>query len=109
MREDDIPLGGGNIWPILISGILMFVFYLCGWSALGTGFLILFLLAGFRSLFPVIAAFVALARLCVVLSIDGAVLGVLMIWIIILLLFEIAARCLIKEEAEKGSSEQGRK
>ena len=109
MREDDVPLGGGNIWAILISGILMFVFYLCGWSALGTGFLILFLLAGFHSLFPLIAAFIALARLCVVLSIDGTVLGVLTVWIIILLLIEFAARCLIKEEAEKGNSEQEKK
>lgn len=109
MREDDFPLGGGNIWAILISGILMFVFYLCGWSALGTGFLVLFLIAGHHSLFPLIAAFIAFARLCVVLSVDGAVLGVLVIWIIILLLSELAARCLIKEEAEKGNSEQGRK
>lgn len=109
MREDDIPLGGGNIWAILITGILMFVFYLCGWSALGTGFLVLFLIAGFHSLFPLIAAFIAFARLCVVLSVDGAVLGVLIIWIVILLLVELAARSLMKEEAEKGNSEQGRK
>ena len=92
MNYESIPLGGGNIWAILISGVLMFLFYLCGWSVVGTIFLILFLIAGFNSLFPLIAAFLALARLCVVHSVDGAVLGALIFWIVILLLFELAAR-----------------
>ena len=109
MNDEYIPLGGGNIWGILISGVLMFVFYLCGWSVMGTIFLILFLIVGFNSLFPLIAAFLALARLCVVHSVDGAVLGALIFWIIILLLFELAARCLKKEEFERGGSAPKRK
>ena len=104
MNYESIPLGGGNIWAILISGVLMFLFYLCGWSVMGTVFLILFFIAGFSSLFPLIAAFLALARLCVVHSIDGAVLGALIFWIILLLIFELAARCLIKEENEGNHS-----
>ena len=92
MNDKYIPLGGGNGWAIMATGIPMFLFYLCGWSVVGTIFLILFLIAGVNSLFPLIAAFLALARLCVVHSVDGAVLGALIFWIVILLLFELAAR-----------------
>ena len=105
----DLPMGGGNIWAILISGALMFVFFLCGWSVMGTIFLILFLIVGFYSLFPIIAAFLALARLCVVHAVDGAVLGALIFWIIILLLFEFSARYLIKEESGNGDPAEERK
>ena len=87
----------------------MFFFYLFGRSVMGTIFLILFFIAGFNSLFPLIAAFLALARLCVVLSVDGVVLGVLVFWIILLLLFELAARCLIKEENEGKNIPPGRR
>ena len=109
MREEDIPLGGGNIGAILVSGSLMFLFYEVGWSIMGTIFLVLFLIAGWKSLFPIIAAFIGFGRLCVGLSVEGVVLGVLIFWIIILLLFEFAARVLIKEESEGGNSDQGKK
>ena len=52
MNDKYIPLGGGNGWAIMATGIPMFLFYLCGWSVVGTIFLILFLIAGFNSLFP---------------------------------------------------------
>ncbi len=109
MREEDVPLGGGNIWAILTSGTLMFLFYGLGWRYMGTFFLVIFLIAGWKSLFPIIAAFIGFGRLCVGLSVDGVVLGVLIFWIIILLLFEFAARVLIKEESEGGNSDQGKK
>ena len=109
MREEDIPLGGGNTGAILISGGLMFLFYEVGWRYMGTFCLVVFLIAGWKSLFPVIAAFIGFGRLCVVLSVDGVVLGVLIFWRIILLLIEFAARVLIKEESEGGNSDQGKK
>ena len=109
MREEDIPLGGGNICAILISGFLMFLFYELGWRYMGTFFLVLFLIAGWKSLFPVIAAFVGLGRFMCVYAYESTVFYVLVFWIIILLLFELSARYLIKEESEGDNSDRGKK
>lgn len=65
MREEDIPLGGGNIGAILVSGSLMFLFYEVGWSIMGTIFLVLFLIAGWKSLFPSSPLLLGLGGLCV--------------------------------------------
>ncbi len=109
MREEDIPLGGGNTGAILVSGSLMFLFYEVGWSIMGTIFLIIFLVAGWKSLFPIIAAFIGFGRFMCVYAYESSVFYVLIFWIIILLLFEFAARVLIKEESEGGNSDQGKK
>ena len=109
MREEDIPLGGGNTGAILFSGSLMFLFYEVGWSIMGTIFLFIFLAVGIKSLFPVIAAFIGLAQFVYVHAFEGTVFYVLIFWIIILLLVEFTARHLIKEETGGGNSDQGKK
>ena len=109
MREEDVPLGGGNIWAILTSGTLMFLFYEVGWSILGTVFLFLFLVSGSKSLFPIIAAFVGFGRFMCVYAYESTVFYVLVFWIIILLLVELTARCLMKEETERSNSGKEKK
>lgn len=109
MREEDIPLGGGNIGAILVSGSLMFLFYEVGWSIMGTIFLVLFLIAGWKSLFPIIAAFIGFGRFMCMYAYESTVFYVLIFWIILLLLVEITARYLIKEETGEGNSNQGKK
>ena len=108
MREEDIPLGGGNIGAILVSGSLMFLFYEVGWSIMGTIFLVLFLIAGWKSLFPIIAAFIGFGRFMCMYAYESTVFYVLIFWIILLLLVEITARYLIKEETRRGNSDQGK-
>ena len=100
MREEDIPLGGGNICAILISGFLMFLFYEVGWPVMGTIFLFIFLVAGSRSLFPIIAAFIGFGWFMLAHAYESTVFCVLVFWIIILLLFEFAARMMIAEEKD---------
>ena len=109
MREENIPLGGGNTGAILVSGSLMFLFYEVGWSILGTIFLVLFLIAGWKSLFPIIAAFIGFGRFMCVYAYESSVFYVLIFWIILLLLVEITARYLIKEKTGGGSSVQAKK
>ena len=109
MREEDIPLGGGNIGAILVSGSLMFLFFEVGWSIMGTIFLVLFLIAGWKSLFPIIAAFIGLAQVVYVHGYDSAVFYALIFWIIILLLVEFTARQLIKEDTGGCNSDQAKK
>ena len=109
MRAEDVPLGGWNIGAILVSGSLMFLFYEVGWSILGTIFLVLFLIAGWKSLFPIIAAFIGFGRFMCAYAYESSVFYVLIFWIILLLLVEITARYLIKEETEGGNSDQGKK
>ena len=108
MRHD-IPMGGGNLPGILVTGILMFLFYGIGWSIMGTIFLVLFLIAGWKSLFPIIAAFIGVGRFMCVYAYESSVFYVLIFWIILLLLVEITARYLIKEETEDGNSDRGKK
>ena len=108
MREDDIPLGGGSAGAILISGGLMFLFYEVGWTIMGTIFLVLFLIAGWKSLFPIIAAFIGFGRFMCMYAYESTVFYVLIFWIILLLLVEITARYLIKEETRRGNSDQGK-
>jgi hypothetical protein len=103
-------MGGGNLYAILFFGILMFVFYLCGWSVLGTVFLFLFLLAGYDSLFPGIAAALGLARAIYVhVPDEGMISGPLLIVAIILLIVDCYARYLLKEEANNGKSPEEKK
>ena len=109
MREEDVPLGGGNTGAILVSGSLMFLFYEVGWSILGTIFLVLFLIAGWKSLFPIIAAFIGFGRFMCVYAYESSVFYVLIFWIILLLLVEITARYLIKEKTGGGNSDQAKK
>lgn len=109
MREENIPLGGGNTGAILVSGSLMFLFYEVGWSILGTIFLVLFLIAGWKSLFPIIAAFIGFGRFMCVYAYESSVFYVLIFWIILLLLVEITARYLIKEKTGGGNSDQAKK
>jgi len=109
MREEDIPLGGGNTGAILVSGSLMFLFYEVGWSTMGTIFLFIFLAVGIKSLFPIIAAFIGFAQFVYVHEYEGTVFYVLIFWIIILLLVEFTARQLIKEETRGSNSDQGKK
>ena len=109
MREENIPLGGGNTGAILVSGSLMFLFYEVGWSILGTIFLVLFLIAGWKSLFPIIAAFIGFGRFMCVYAYESSVYYVLIFWIILLLLVEITARYLIKEKTGGGNSDQAKK
>ena len=109
MREEDIPLGGGNAGLILFAGSLMFLFYEVGWSIMGTIFLVLFLIAGWKSLFPLIAAFIGFGRFMCAYAYESSVFYVLIFWIILLLLVEITARYLIKEETGGGKSDQGKK
>ena len=109
MREEDIPLGGGNAGLILFAGSLMFLFYEVGWSIMGTIFLFIFLAAGIKSLFPIIAAFIGLAQVVYVHGFDSAVFYVLIFWIIILILVELTARHLIKAESGGGNSDQAKK
>ena len=109
MREENIPLGGGNTGAIITAGSLMFLFYELGWSTMGTIFLVLFLIAGWKSLFPIIAAFIGLAQVVYARGYDSTVFYVLIFWIIILLLVELTARQLIKEETGGGNSDQAKK
>lgn len=109
MREENIPLGGGNTGAILVSGSLMFLFYEIGWSILGTISLVLFLIAGWKSLFPIIAAFIGFGRFMCVYAYESSVFYVLIFWIILLLLVEITARYLIKEKTGGGNSDQAKK
>lgn len=109
MREENIPLGGGNTGAILVSGSLMFLFYEVGWSIMGTIFLVLFLIAGWKSLFPIIAAFIGFGRFMCVYAYESSVFYVLIFWIILLLLVEITARYLIKEKTGGGNSDQAKK
>ncbi len=99
MRHD-IPMGGGNLPAILVTGILMFLFYGIGWSIMGTIFLIIFLIAGCNSLFPIIAAFIGFGWFMLAHAYESTVFCVLVFWIIILLLFEFAARMMIAEEKD---------
>ena len=92
MREEDIPLGGGNIWAILISGILMFLFYTFGWGYMGTFALFVFLVVGFQSLFPIIAAFLGLLILCVYHFQEPAAYFAIIFWIVLMTMMEIVAR-----------------
>lgn len=109
MREENIPLGGGNTGAILVSGSLMFLFYEVGWSIMGTIFLVLFLIAGWKSLFPIISAFIGFGRFMCVYAYESSVFYVLIFWIILLLLVEITARYLIKEKIGGGNSDQAKK
>ena len=92
MNDKYIPLGGGNGWAILITGGLMFLFYEVGWSVMGTIFLVLFLIAGFNSLFPIIAIFIGLAHVVCVHAYESTVFIVLVFWIVLMLLIELVAR-----------------
>ena len=102
MREEDVPLGGGNIWAILISGILMFLFYAFGWGYMGTFALFVFLIVGFHSLFPIIAAFLGLLILCVYHFQEPAAYFAIIFWIVLMTMMEIVARTGGFDEVEKG-------
>ena len=93
-------MGGGNLKAILASGSLMFLFYTIGWSIMGTICLIAFLIVGFNSLFPCIALFLWFLILCFLHFNDGILIGVLIFWIVLLILFECAARVMIAEEKD---------
>ena len=109
--EPKIPLGGGNLPAILVTGTLMFLFYGVGWSIPGTIFLFAFLIAGCNSLFPIIAAFIGFGWFMLAHAYESTVFYVLVFWIIILLLFEFAARMMIAEEKDgkQNASDKGNK
>ena len=102
MNNEYIPLGGGNIWAILISGILMFLFYALGWGYMGTFALFVFLVVGFQSLFPIIAAFWGLLILCVYHFQEPAAYFAIIFWIVLMTMMEIVARNGGFDEEEKG-------
>ncbi len=103
MRHD-IPMGGGNLPAILVTGTLMFLFYGIGWSIPGTIFLFAFLIVGYDSLFPIIALSLWALFYCFHHFNDGAVIFALVFWIVILLSWEACARVLIAEEKNGNSS-----
>jgi hypothetical protein len=109
MRAEDVPLGGGNIGAILVSGSLMFLFYEVGWSIMGTIFLVLFLIAGWKSLFPIIAAFIGFGRFMCAYAYESSVFYVLIFWIILLLLVEFTARFGRFDEENKKTSKDEKK
>ena len=92
MREEDVRLGGGNIWAILTSGILMFLFYALGWGYMGTFALFVFLIVGINSLFPIIAAFWGLLILCIYHFPEPAAIFSIIIWILAMTIMELIAR-----------------
>ena len=105
MNNEYIPLGGGNIWAILISGILMFLFYTFGWGYIGTFALFVFLVVGFQSLFPIIAAFLGLLILCVYHFQEPAAYCAIIFWIVLMTMMEIVARTGgFDEEKEEGKN-----
>ncbi len=102
MNNEYIPLGGGNIRAILISGILMFLFYALGWGYMGTFALLVFLVVGFQSLFPIIAAFLGLLILCVYHFQEPAAYFAIIFWIVLMTLMEIVARTGGFDKEEEG-------
>ena len=100
MREEDVPLGGGNVWAILISGILMFLFYTLGWGYMGTFALFVFVLIGIKSLFPIIAAFWGLLILCVYHFPEPVAIIAIVFWIVVMTTIEIVARTGCFDEGE---------
>ena len=106
MREEDIQLGGGNVWAILTSGILMFLFYALGWGYMGTFALFVFIIVGIKSLFPIIAAFWGLLILCIYHFPEPIAIIAVIFWIVAMTTMEIVARSgvLDKEEGENKSA-----
>ena len=106
MREEDIQLGGGNVWAILTSGILMFLFYALGWGYMGTFALFVFIFIGIKSLFPIIAAFWGLLILCIYHFPEPVAIIAIIFWIVAMTTMEIVARSgiLDKEEGENKSA-----
>ena len=106
MKEDDIQLGGGNVWAILTSGILMFLFYALGWGYMGTFALFVFIIVGIKSLFPIIAAFWGLLILCIYHFPEPVAIIAIIFWIVAMTTMEIVARSgvLDKEEGENKSA-----
>ena len=106
MREEDIQLGGGNVWVILTSGILMFLFYALGWGYMGTFALFVFIIVGIKSLFPIIAAFWGLLILCIYHFPEPVAIIAIIFWIVAMTTMEIVARSgvLDKEEGENKSA-----
>ena len=100
MREEDVPLGGGNVWAILISGILMFLFYTLGWGYMGTFALFVFLIVGIKSLFPIIAAFWGILILCIYHFPEPVAIIAIIFWIVVMTTIEIAARTGCFDESE---------
>ena len=100
MREEDVPLGGGNVWAILISGILMFLFYTLGWGYMGTFALFVFIIVGIKSLFPIIAAFWRLLILCIYHFPEPVAIIAIIFWIVVMTTIEIAARTGCFDESE---------
>jgi len=92
MREEDVRLGGGNIWAILTSGILMFLFYTLGWGYMGTFALVVFIFVGINSLFPIIAAFWGLLILCIYHFQEPVAIIAIIIWILAMTIMELIAR-----------------
>ena len=106
MREEDIQLGGGNVWAILTSGILMFLFYAIGWGYMGTFALFVFIIVGIKSLFPIIAAFWGLLILCIYHFPEPVAIIAIIFWIVAMTTMEIVVRSgvLDKEEGENKSA-----
>ena len=106
MREEDIQMGGGNVWAILTSGILMFLFYALGWGYMGTFALFVFIIVGIKSLFPIIAAFWGLLILCIYHFPEPVAIIAIIFWIVAMTTMEIVARSgvLDKEEGENKSA-----
>ena len=106
MREEDIQLGGGNVWAILTSGILMFLFFALGWGYMGTFALFVFIIVGIKSLFPIIAAFWGLLILCIYHFPEPVAIIAIIFWIVAMTTMEIVARSgvLDKEEGENKSA-----
>ena len=100
MREEDIQLGGGNVWVILTSGILMFLFYALGWGYMGTFALFVFIIVGIKSLFPIIAAFWGLLILCIHHFPEPVAIIAIIFWIVVMTTIEIAARTGCFDESE---------
>ena len=98
--EPKIPLGGGNLPAILVTGTLMFLFYGVGWSIPGTIFLFAFLIVGYDSLFPIIALSLWALFYCFHHFNDGTVIFALVFWIVILLSWEAYARVMVAEEKD---------
>ena len=92
MREEDVQLGGGNIWAILTSGILMFLFYALGWGYMGTFTLLVFLIVGIYSLFPMIAALWGLLILCIYHFPEPVAIIAIIVWILVMTIMELIAR-----------------
>ena len=106
MKEEDIQLGGENVWAILTSGILMFLFYALGWGYMGTFALFVFIIVGIKSLFPIIAAFWGLLILCIYHFPEPVAIIAIIFWIVAMTTMEIVARSgvLDKEEGENKST-----